>query len=57
MIEIEHLKLISLTTYTEYLKPKRNKTKYTMDFGIYFLMKTNKYRDCRKTTKNSLMGQ
>ena len=36
---------------------EQNKTKYTMDPGIYFLIKTNKYRDCGKTTKNSLIGR
>ena len=34
------------------LKMSQNKTKYTMDPGIYFLMKTNK--EHTKSTRNSL---
>ena len=35
---------------------EKNKTKYTMGPGIYFLMKTNRYKIVIKSTKNSLIG-
>ena len=34
---------------------KENKTKYTLDPGIYFLIKTNEYKIIIKSTKNSLI--